>query len=390
MKFLNVRNVSMKKAVFLALLAALTLSAASPAVAAGDSVVVRVPAQVRAQVDAARVQPVQVLDYGSFYWMEVKAADLDRLAGVPYVVVPDARQVRVPGFRFDPLADGEPVIPADRRADASRPGFRLVQLIGPPQDAWLSRLDATGARVLQYYPHNTYLVWGRPAASEAVGSSRLRALAGRLPSGLQGQLGPAGADGQDRQRRRDVLSRRRLEGDPRSPRPARGRGPAGQSLPAGQGFLRRHRPHRRRGAARRGRAGRRSVDGVREPAAGPGRRDVGPDRGRQPSRRQPGHRLPEPPRHPRRTTAPASPGRSWTRAWTTTTPISPATSWAASASRGSRPAATRAPSPAPTVTDGGHGTHVAGISAATPRPASPTPTASSMAWAWPRSTASSP
>lgn len=82
-----------------------------------------------------------------------------------------AAEVQVPGFRFDPLADGEPLLPPDLRvplADLSRPGFRLVQLKGPPQDDWLSELGGAGARVLQYYPHDTYLVWAGPAAGEAL------------------------------------------------------------------------------------------------------------------------------------------------------------------------------------------------------------------------------
>jgi subtilisin family serine protease len=157
----------MNKAVFVALSAAVTLSAGS---ALGEPVVIRVPATARAEVSAAAVRPAQALDYGSFQWLEVESADLSRLAaqGVPYVVVEDARQVRVPGFRFDPLAKGEPDLPPHLRAEASRPGFRLIQLEGPPRDSWLAGLAATGARVLQYYPHNTYLVWSGPAAGDAV------------------------------------------------------------------------------------------------------------------------------------------------------------------------------------------------------------------------------
>jgi subtilisin family serine protease len=167
MRLLDFRNAIRHKAVF-GLLAALILSAA-PA-AAGEPVVVRVPSQARAQVAAAQVRPAQALDYGSFQWLEVDAADLARLdaSGVPYVVVPDARQVRVPGFRFDPLTQGEPAIPGELRANSTNPGFRLVQLIGPPRDSWLSRLAGAGVRVLQYYPHNTYLVWAEPAESTAV------------------------------------------------------------------------------------------------------------------------------------------------------------------------------------------------------------------------------
>ena len=170
MQLPDVRSPRWNRAVLIALVAALCLAAGAAAAGSDKSpVVVRVPAEARARVAAAEVRPTQALDYGSFQWLEVRAADLVRLdaQGVPYVLVPDARQVRVPGFRFDPLVEGEPRIPANLRADASRPGFRLIQLTGPPLDAWLSRLAGAGARVLQYYPHNTYLVWATPAASAA-------------------------------------------------------------------------------------------------------------------------------------------------------------------------------------------------------------------------------
>ncbi|HEV2845796.1 MAG TPA: S8 family serine peptidase, partial [Thermoanaerobaculia bacterium] len=161
----------MKKNWLTPLLAALILLTGSGmAGAAGKTVVIRVPAQARTQVAAADVRPAQALDYGSFHWLEIEEADLARLAGVPYVLVPDARQVRVPGFRFDPLVEGEPEVAPHLRADATRPGFRLIQVAGPARDSWLSRLEGAGARVLQYYPHNTYLVWSGPAAANAVAS----------------------------------------------------------------------------------------------------------------------------------------------------------------------------------------------------------------------------
>jgi subtilisin family serine protease len=173
MELLNAPSPRGKAAVLIALLAALILCSSAVAAGPGESsVVVRVPAQARAQMATTGVRPALRLDYGAFDWLEVEAADLARLdsKGVPYVVVPDARQVRVPGYHFDPLLNGEPKFPASLRADTSRPGFRLIQLIGPPQDAWLSRLAGAGARILQYYPHNTYLVWAGPAATETSAS----------------------------------------------------------------------------------------------------------------------------------------------------------------------------------------------------------------------------
>ena len=153
----------------LALLA--LLAAALPVAAhAADTAVVRVPASAWTPAVAAAVRPTLALDYGSFRWLELSATDLRTLEarGIPYEPVPDARQVRVPGYRFDPLADGEPQLPSSQRADVSRAGFRLVQLVAPAKDEWLAALAAAGARVLQYYPHDPYLVWAPPAAHDAV------------------------------------------------------------------------------------------------------------------------------------------------------------------------------------------------------------------------------
>ena len=76
-------------------------------------------------------------------------------------------EVRVPNYVFDPISQGEPVLPTDLRAANAGAGLRLVQFFGPTQDAWLDGLKASGLKVLQYYPHYTYLVWGTAANAEA-------------------------------------------------------------------------------------------------------------------------------------------------------------------------------------------------------------------------------
>jgi len=82
----------------------------------------------------------------------------------------DATQVRVPNYSFDPLHDGEPVLTGRHRFDGEQAGLRLVQFNGAPQDAWLKDLEQAGLRVLQYYPHNSYLVWGAQSAASAAES----------------------------------------------------------------------------------------------------------------------------------------------------------------------------------------------------------------------------
>lgn len=133
----------------------------------------RLPAKTDlAELDALGVHPTRVIDYGAFRWAVVPDADASRLAaaGRADLVVPDAGEVRVPGYTFDPLRDGEPVLEPGERATAADSGssLQLVQLLGPPQGEWHAALTQAGARILQYYPHNAYLVWSDAAAAERV------------------------------------------------------------------------------------------------------------------------------------------------------------------------------------------------------------------------------
>ena len=57
-------------------------------------------------------------------------------------------EVRVPNYVFDPISQGEPVLPTDLRAANAGAGLRLVQFFGPTQDAWLDGLKASGLKVL--------------------------------------------------------------------------------------------------------------------------------------------------------------------------------------------------------------------------------------------------
>lgn len=127
--------------------------------------VIRVPAQAAEGLTALGIHAMHHLDYGSFHWLVVDEASLATLeaSGVPYTEVAGAGTVQVQGFRFDPLADGEPGIPDTLRATEDRPGLHLLQLVGPIRDEWTGELAAAGIRLLQYYPHNTYLVWADPA-----------------------------------------------------------------------------------------------------------------------------------------------------------------------------------------------------------------------------------
>ena len=81
-------------------------------------------------------------------------------------VADDTRQIiRVNRYEFDPLRDGEPPLPAFLHAPTNENGLYLTQFVGPIRDTWLTQLQESGWRVLQYYPHYTYLLWqdGRAA-----------------------------------------------------------------------------------------------------------------------------------------------------------------------------------------------------------------------------------
>ncbi len=80
------------------------------------------------------------------------------------------KQVRLESFQFDPLTEGEPALEPSERASGGGPQLRLVQFPAPPREPWLRALESQGMRILQYYPHLTYLVWADAGAAEAAES----------------------------------------------------------------------------------------------------------------------------------------------------------------------------------------------------------------------------
>ena len=73
------------------------------------------------------------------------------------------RTVATAAGAIDPTVDRAPLAAKDA-PDRDR-ALALVQFIGPPKDAWLERLRATGARLVGYQPENAYLVHARGARS---------------------------------------------------------------------------------------------------------------------------------------------------------------------------------------------------------------------------------
>lgn len=174
----------------------LLFSLATVARAAGPTTVVRVPADQERPLRALHLAPVLDLDYGSFRWLELESADFSGLSasGIKHTVVRDARQVRVMDHRFEPLVDGEPELPESMVATESV-GFRLIQLQGPIMESWLETLATSGGRVLQYYPHNTYLIWGSDEQSAALASAAFVRWQGRFHPAYKINSDLAGREG---------------------------------------------------------------------------------------------------------------------------------------------------------------------------------------------------
>ncbi len=161
---------------FAAILALLVLLATNlGAGAAGNTGThyVSIPKGSLASATALGLDPEIAFDYGSYHWLVLSESDFNKLAasGVNYTYVPEAGTVQINDFRFDPLAEGEPRLPEGMRDSDSGPGFRLVQFYGPTNDDWLASLEASGAHVLQYYPHYAFLVWGTEAQVDAAASN---------------------------------------------------------------------------------------------------------------------------------------------------------------------------------------------------------------------------
>ena len=69
------------------------------------------------------------------------------------------RTVATAAGAIDPTVDRASLAAKDA-PDRERT-LALVQFAGPPKDAWLERLRATGARLVGYQPENAYLVHAR-------------------------------------------------------------------------------------------------------------------------------------------------------------------------------------------------------------------------------------
>lgn len=145
---------------------AMGLLGSSPTALADVWRIENVPTNQRAAVLS---QATRSYIYGDTLWYEADSAPkLPVGARIERVI--DAGRIRVGKFDFDPVNEASRAAVQPFSTTATGHGLRLVQLHAPAQEGWLESLQSVGMKVLQYYPHQTYLVWADASAVSRAGS----------------------------------------------------------------------------------------------------------------------------------------------------------------------------------------------------------------------------
>lgn len=141
-------------------MAAALLSMASAGAAAQEPArrLVRVDLAEGASRAAALSLGTLVEDYGSFVVVAATPETLQRDGAPAWQALPTEISLRT--VRRDPLLSAMP--------EADGGDYRLVQFVAPAKDAWLDELRAGGVEILQYVPHQAFLVYAPGAARQAL------------------------------------------------------------------------------------------------------------------------------------------------------------------------------------------------------------------------------
>lgn len=118
-----------------------------------------VPDDARADAALAASDARVVASYGEFSLVEAAGTDDQALRSAGADRRDDMREVSLPGGLVDPLRERASL--AAKGAPKPDETQAVVQFVGPVKDAWLERLRATGARIVQYVAQNGYLVHAR-------------------------------------------------------------------------------------------------------------------------------------------------------------------------------------------------------------------------------------
>ncbi|MFQ5611641.1 MAG: S8 family serine peptidase [Anaerolineae bacterium] len=126
------------------------------------------PARVKVLIPAGETAPGRILaDYGAFRLVALDRAALQRLSPqerAGWKILNDADKILL---RAGPLDTTRPPpdIPAPlRQSPGEGKRLHLVQFVGPVRDGWPENLQQLGLEIVQYIPHNAYVIWGESAA----------------------------------------------------------------------------------------------------------------------------------------------------------------------------------------------------------------------------------
>lgn len=131
--------------------------AQSQQAAGGDPAhILVVPDTPEAEAALARSDARLIASYGAFSLVEASGADDERLRQAGADRRDDMLTVRTAAGQLDPQRERRSL--AGKEAPARDEVLAIAQFMGPPKDAWLERLRATGARVITYQAENSYVV----------------------------------------------------------------------------------------------------------------------------------------------------------------------------------------------------------------------------------------
>lgn len=134
---------------------------------------VRIPVTDAAGRAAAEKLGAVIGDYRSYVVVAVPERIAAQMGSDAAVL---ETKVYFPARNFDPLKSPPAgTVAADGRGINGGRDYYVVQLGGPTQDEWLDSLRAVGVEILQYIPHQAFLVYGDGAAiQKAASHSRVR------------------------------------------------------------------------------------------------------------------------------------------------------------------------------------------------------------------------
>ena len=128
--------------------------------------------------EAENLNPIEVIDYGSFVWLELAEEDFASLEAQnlsPEQVM--AGYSLVLGERRFDGKQQSPAVPAGWDSiSGSQADLHLIQFHGPTKDEWLTALEAKNLQVVQYLHPFGYIVWGENVSDVVAADSQLSSL----------------------------------------------------------------------------------------------------------------------------------------------------------------------------------------------------------------------